>query len=89
MDGGSEFKAEFRELCENVGIKYKSSLAYNPQSNAIIERVHQVLGNGLRTFDLDNVDLDGDDPFELMIASVTRDPIALFNYESSNRLEYD
>ena len=27
--------------------------AYNPQSNAIIECVHQVLGNQLRTFDLE------------------------------------
>lgn len=26
--------------------------------------LYQVLGNGLRTFDLDNVDLDDDDPFE-------------------------
>lgn len=30
VDGGPEFQAEFRELCENVGLKYKPSGAYNP-----------------------------------------------------------
>ena len=64
FDGGGEFKAEFRELCDNMGIKRKPSNAWNPQSNAIIERVHQVLGDNLRTFDLENADLSGLDPFE-------------------------
>ena len=64
FDGGGEFKAEFRELCDNMGLKRKPSNAWNPQSNAIIERVHQVLGDNLRTFDLENADLTGIDPFE-------------------------
>ena len=58
FDGGSEFKAEFRELCINMGLKRKQSNSWNPQSNAILERVHQVLGDNLRSFDLDNTDLD-------------------------------
>ena len=64
FDGGGEFKAEFRELCDNMGIKRKPSNAWNPQSNAIIERVHQVLGDNLRTFDLEKADLTGPEPFE-------------------------
>ena len=45
FDNGSEFKHLFKELCQNMGIKEKPTTDYNPQSNAIIERVHQVLGN--------------------------------------------
>ena len=37
---------------------------YNPQANAIIERVHQVLGNSLRTFELDRQELPKENPFE-------------------------
>jgi hypothetical protein len=64
FDGGSEFKAEFRELCINMNLKRKPSNSWNPQSNAILERVHQVLGDCLRTFDLNNADVDENDPFE-------------------------
>ena len=64
FDGGSEFKAEFLELCENMGLKPKPSGAWNPQSNSSLERVHQVVGNTLRTFDLDNAVLHPKEPFE-------------------------
>ena len=36
-----------------MGIKRKPTTDYNPQANAIIERIHQVLGNQLRTFELE------------------------------------
>jgi hypothetical protein len=64
FDNGSEFKWLFKELCANMGIKTKISTEYNPQSNAIIERVHQVLGNALRTFELEKRELDTINPFE-------------------------
>ena len=35
----------------------KPTTDYNPQANAIIERAHQVLGDQLRTFELENRDL--------------------------------
>ena len=47
-----------------MGIKAKRSTAYNPQSNAIIKRVHQVLGNAPRTFELEKRKLDEKNPFE-------------------------
>ena len=49
-----------------MGLFEKPSLAWNPQSNAILDRVHQVLQDCLLTMDLDNVDIDEDDndPFE-------------------------
>jgi hypothetical protein len=64
FDNGSEFKWLFEALCTNMGITPKISTDYNPQSNAIIERVHQVLGNALRTFELENRELDEKEPFE-------------------------
>ncbi|OEU16421.1 hypothetical protein FRACYDRAFT_239015 [Fragilariopsis cylindrus CCMP1102] len=72
FDNGTEFKAEFAELCDNMGLKQKPSNAWNPQSNAILERIHQVLGDGLATFDLENtpIDLDNEDPFDEYLSSV-------------------
>jgi hypothetical protein len=51
-DNSSKFKAQFKQMCDNYGMKEKPSSNYNPQSNGIVEQVHQVLGNALRTFEL-------------------------------------
>ncbi len=51
-DGGSEFKSVFDEMRANFGMKKKISTPYNPQSNGVIERVHQVLNDAIRTFEL-------------------------------------
>ena len=64
FDNGSEFKSLFIDLCKNFGLKPKRTTDYNPQSNAIIERVHAVLGNSFRTFELEKRELDEDNPFE-------------------------
>ncbi len=48
-DNGSEFKLHFRSLCDTYGIKRKPTSVKNPQANAILERIHGVLGNMLRT----------------------------------------
>ena len=40
FDNGSEFKAEFSELCNNMGLKKKPSNTWNPQSNSILEPMH-------------------------------------------------
>jgi hypothetical protein len=52
-DNGSEFKLNFEYLCETYGIKRKPTTVKNPQANAIWERLHQVLGQMLRTSELD------------------------------------
>ena len=72
MDNGGKFAGVFTDLCNNMGLKKKPSNSWNPQSNAILERIHQVLGDGLRAFDLDNIDIDkeDDDPFDEHITSV-------------------
>ena len=57
-----------------MGLKVNKSLKYNPQSNAILERVHQVLQDCLLTMDFDNADIDPneDNPFELGLAKAAQ-----------------
>ena len=52
-DNGSEFKLNFEALCDSYGIKRKPTSVKNPQANAILERVHQVLMTMLRTAEID------------------------------------
>jgi hypothetical protein len=50
-------------MTRNYGLKPKIGTSYNPQSNGVIERVHQVLGDMLRTFELEEQELCTKDPF--------------------------
>ena len=52
-DNGSEFKLHFQSLCDTYGIKRKPTSVKNPQANAILEHIHAVIGNMLRTSKLD------------------------------------
>ena len=65
MVNGGEFKKEFTQLCVNMGMKRKTSHPLKPKSNVILERIHQVLVNGLQVFDFENMDIDPneEDPF--------------------------
>jgi hypothetical protein len=57
FDRGTEFMAEFAEMIEkDYGIKRKGTTLRNPQVNAIIERVHQTIGNIIQMFSKDNLD---------------------------------
>ena len=69
VDGGSEFKKYFKQMTENYGLTRPKSSPYNPQSNGIIERVHQVLEDALRTFELEEQDLDEADPWTPFLAA--------------------
>ena len=69
-DNGSEFKALFKEMCDFLyGLTSKPTTSYNPQANGIIERVHLVLGDALRTFELSNRELPRYDPFGGFLAA--------------------
>jgi len=71
FDNGSEFKDVFAAMCKNYGVKEKHSTSHNPQSNGVIERIHQVVGNSLRTFQLESAALNEDDhPWTPYLASV-------------------
>ena len=63
FDNGTEYKGVFKELCANYGMKPKLSTTYNPQSNGIVERVHLVLKDALRTAEVDGKELDQVDPW--------------------------
>ncbi len=65
-DNGSEFKLHFEHLCDSYGIKHKPTMVKNPQAYAVLERVHQVLGQMLHTAELD------------MAKSVTPDDVDVF-----------
>jgi hypothetical protein len=52
FDNGGKFKREFKQMCKNYGIKARLTTSHNPQANAIIEQVHKVVNNMLRSFDL-------------------------------------
>ncbi len=65
-NNGSEFKLNFEYLCDSYSIERKPTRIKNPQANAILERVHQVLGQMLRTVEINMAD------------SVTPDDIDVF-----------
>jgi transposase InsO family protein len=70
LDRGTEFMAEFaRMIVEDYGIKKKPITTRNPQANAILERLHQTLGNIIRTFKVQNQDLDKDDAWTGILAA--------------------
>ena len=70
FDNGGEFKAEFSQLCEDMGLDENHSLPWNPQSNAILERIHQILADCLRTFEFEEMEVDPkeSDPFQRHLA---------------------
>ena len=50
---------DFRKMVQDdYGTKKKPITKRNPQSNAIVERVHQTIGNMIRSFEVQNMDLD-------------------------------
>lgn len=69
-DNGSEFKKDFRRLIKEFGIKYRPTTVKNPQANAIVERIHGVMNDMLRTNDLDNMNFDPVDPWGDILANV-------------------
>ena len=56
FDRGTKSMAGIAKMCQNgYGLKWKPITTSNPQSNAIIERIHQTVGNIVRTFDVSNI----------------------------------
>ena len=69
IDNGKEYKHMFARLIQNYGLTPKYITTYNPQSNGIIERVHLVLSDALRTAEIDGKELDSEDPFGSYLSS--------------------
>ena len=56
MQQWKQIKLHFQSLCDTYGIKRKPTTVKNPQANAILERIHGVLRNMLRTSKLDTAE---------------------------------
>jgi hypothetical protein len=56
-NNGSEFKLQFCALCKTYGVNRKPTSIKNPTANAILERIHAVFTNMLRTAKLDMTEL--------------------------------
>lgn len=71
FDRGSEFIGhDFQDMIRNdYGIKAKPITVRNPQANAIVERIHQVIGNIIRTFELQTNYLDEEDPWKGILSA--------------------
>ena len=71
-DRGTEFKAEFAKMLQEDYLVIPRPISKrNPQANSIVERVHQTIGNMLRTFSIQsNTGLDEEDPWSGILAAV-------------------
>ena len=71
-DRGTEFKAEvFDMITKNYGITARVITTRNPQANAILERIHQTVGDMIRTFKMyDRNDLGEHDPWTGVLAAI-------------------
>jgi hypothetical protein len=69
-DNGSECKLNFEYLCETYGIKCKPTRIKNPQANASLERLHQVLEQMLHTSELDMAETITPDDVDVFLDNV-------------------
>ena len=56
-------------LINDYGIKRKPITVRNPHTNAIVERIHQVIANMIRKFELKTNYLDQDDPWKGILSA--------------------
>ena len=71
FDRGGEFLGhDFQDMLANdYGITRKPITTRNPQANAIVERIHQVIANIIRTFELQDNYLDEDNPWKGILSA--------------------
>ena len=69
-DNGSEFKLFFEQICEQYSLKRKPTTIKNPQANAILERVHAVCSNMIKTSNLDMQDTCTPEMVDELIANI-------------------
>ena len=71
FDNGKEYKKVFKEMVRNYGMTGKPSTTYNPQSNGIIERVHQTLQNSMRALEIGEQELEEHDPWSKILSAIS------------------
>ena len=72
FDCASENKSVFRETLINYGLGpgMKTITSHNPQANSMIERIHQVLNDMLRTKEMEETEIDPDFPFDSILSAI-------------------
>ena len=70
FDNRSEFKQDFTPLLKYFGIEPVLTSINNPQYNASVEQIHQVISNMLVTKDLDTKAFDYIDPWCEILAYI-------------------
>lgn len=62
--------AEFSIMIKNhYGVTRKPITTRNPQANAILERIHQTLGNIIQTHQVQDLEIDTSDPWSGILAT--------------------
>ena len=56
-------------MANDQGVPSNSISVRNPQANTIMERVHQTIGNIIRTFKIQEMDLDNENPWRGILSS--------------------
>ena len=70
VDRGKELLADFQTMmASDYVISCNSISVRNPQEIAFVERVHQTIGNILHTFNIQQMDLDNENPWEGILSS--------------------
>ena len=78
FDRGTKFMDEFANMYQNdYVLKRKPITTRNPQSNVIIEQIHQTIGNSTRTFDVSNI--INNDPWSGILAATMFDVRATYH----------
>ena len=70
FDNGSEFKQGFTPLLKDFNIKPVLTSVKNPRTNALVERVQQVILNMIVTKDIENKVFDHIYPWSETLASI-------------------
>ena len=70
FDRGTEFMTDFADMVrDDYGITLRPSTTRNPQGNSVLERIHQTLGNIIRSFRVNEIPVDEEDPWSGILAS--------------------
>ena len=56
-------------MSNDYSIKVRPITTHNPQANAILERVHQTIGNIIHTFEIQGMVLDDNNPWDGVLAA--------------------
>ena len=71
IDSGKEILAKFKTMMVyDYGIQCNFISVRNPQANAIVERLHHTIGNIIRAFKIQHIELDNENPWEGILLSL-------------------